>query len=47
MPGWEEEPGGPMLAIEKLSVAYGESLIDNAEEKVEHPDTAHNRHNQV
>ena len=23
------------------------SLIDNAEEKVEHPDTAHNRHNQV
>src|SRR5713101_7707815 len=27
MPGWEEEPGGPMLAIEKLSVAYGESLI--------------------
>jgi urea transport system ATP-binding protein len=27
MPGWEEEPGWPMLAIEKLSVAYGESLI--------------------
>jgi urea transport system ATP-binding protein len=27
MPGWEEEPGGPMLAIEKLSVAYGETLI--------------------
>ena len=27
MPGWEEEPGGLMLAIEKLSVAYGETLI--------------------